>query len=598
MRSVRPDKASTDRTAGLLRLAASVGVLVAVYVAAQLAAARHAGWVAAGIGLPLAAAAALMLPIRPRSVAPPEAATKLSLLLPAAGALFALALLPVLLRQLPPEDDYPNHLARILVMAEGGRDALLAQFYAIRWKVIPNLGMELLLPWLAARTGVFFAGKLFLVLTMLLLLAGPFAIHRGLFGRHSPGPLVAVLFAYNGVSKMGILNYEFGVGLALLATASWIALRTRGAATRASVSAGWVVVLFLCHLEALGIYALAIGSFEMWRAWTGPRLRRPLLIDATALALPFAPAVALWLLGPAKHGDYATPTEWGGLHARIDGIRFLFAAYDPRSDLLAMLAMAAALAFALRRGMLGMHPFGWVLLAVAAAAYMIVPNQLFGTWGAADRLPIAVLLVLLGAMRWTLASARTRAVFLAVLALLAIFRVASVEAAFRRYDRIVADMRASLALIPRGSRVLVATAAPAGADDALAGAVEELPLLAMIERSSLVSLAYAHPLQQILVVRPPYQASTGGFSDQPIPLPLLLAPPDRFAAGHRPPFDPSGRIYWRDWPRDYDFVYVIDRAGPDSPAPGRLALVYAGDRFQLFRVTAPAPAAASPPLPR
>ena len=171
-----------------------------------------------------------------------------------------------------------------------------------------------------------------------------------------------------------------------------------------------------------------------------------------------------------------------------------------------------------------------------------------------------------------------------MLALLALFRTVAVEAAFRRYDRIVADMRASLALIPRGSRVVVAEAASPAPDDALAGAVEELPLLAMIERSSLVSLAYSHPLQQILVVRPPYRTSTGGFSDQPIPLPLLLSPPNGFPAGQEPLFDPSGRIYWRDWPHDYDFVYVIDRAAPDSPAPGRLDLLYAGRRFQLFRV--------------
>ena len=269
-RSPGPDRRLTT---AVLRLAAACGVLVAVYVAAQLAGARHAGWVAAGLGLPLAAASACALRPHAPHAAPPVAAAERSLLWPAAGALFALVLLPVLLTQLPPEDDYPNHLARIQVMAEGGRDALLAQFYAIRWRLIPNLGMELLLPGIAAATSVFFAGKLFLVLTMLLLLSGPLAIHWALFRQPALGPLVAVLFAYNSVSKMGILNYEFGLGLALFATASWIALRARGAATRAAVSACWVMVLFLCHLEALGIYALAIGSFELWRAWPVRRQR-------------------------------------------------------------------------------------------------------------------------------------------------------------------------------------------------------------------------------------------------------------------------------------------------------------------------------------
>lgn len=577
-------------------LAYTLGVLVACYVAAQLAEARHASWVALGLGLPAAAAGWALRP-RPRAAAAPASALPRTLLWPATVGLFLLVLLPVLVTRLPPMDDYPNHLARIGFMATGGHDPLLARFYAIRWHLIPNLGMDLLLPPVAAVTGVFAAGKLFLIASMLLLLAGPLAIQRALFGRHGLGPLVAVLFAYNGVTKMGVLNYEFGVGLALFATAGWIALRDRAPVLRGSVSFLCVVVLFLCHLEALGIYGLAIGSYELWRAWSGPRRLRPLLGDAAALALPFLPAIPLWLLGPVKHGAYATPTEWGGLHLRIDGLRFLFATYSPRLDLVAMLAMLAGLAVALRRRMLSLHPFGWVMLGVMAVAYLAVPNVIFGTWGAAARLPLAVLLLLLGALRWHLPTPRARAAFLAALTALALFRTATVEAAFRRFDRIAADMQSSLALIPRGSRVLVA-AADAPRTDAFLGAIQELPLLAMIERSCLVSLAYTHPLQQVLAVRAPYRASTGGFGDQAVPLRFLLAPPAAFPARRTPLFDPSGRIYWRDWAHTYDVVYVIDRADPASPAPGRLAPLMSGARFQLYRVMSARPAAAAPPPPR
>ncbi len=573
-----------------LRLAAAVGTVVAVYIAAQFAQAPHAGWVAAGLGLPLAALAAFRVPAAAHSTtlaasAPPPASAPVRgvQVVAIAVPLCLLVLLPVLLTWLPADDDYPNHLARIQVMALHGRDALLAQFYVIRWKLIPNLGMELLLPPLAAATGVFFAGKLFLIVTMLLLMTGPLAIAAALFGRASFGPLAAVLFAYNGISKMGVLNYEFGIGLMLFAVAGWVALRARPAVLRAVFSLGCVLVLFFCHLEALGCYGLVVGSYELWYAVARPRPSRALLVDAAALVLPFAPAIPLLLLGPGKGGEYATPTHWGGLHARIDGLRFLLETYDPTRDLLAMLAMAAGFMMAVRRRLLFLHPFGWVVLAVTGFAYLTVPNELHGTWGAADRLPIATLLVLLGALRWQFATPGARAGFLVALWLLAGFRTAAVAGAFARYDRVAENVEASLALIPRGSRVLVATV-DTGLPDALVGAIDELPLLAMIERSCLVSLAYAHPEQQILSVVASYRGSTGGFDDQPVPLPLLLRPPRALPAGTELPFAPSGRIYWRDWPRTYDFVYVIDRGDPASPAPGRLQLVYRGNRFELFRV--------------
>jgi hypothetical protein len=116
--------------------------------------------------------------------------------------------------------------------------------------------------------------------------------------------------------------------------------------------------------------------------------------------------------------------------------------------------------------------------------------------------------------------------------------------------------------------------------------IQELPMLAMIERSSLVSIAYSHPQQQILVVKPPYREMTGGYSDQPVALPDLLddTPPDPHDA---PLYDPTGRFYWADWERNYDYVYVIYRSGQPNPAPDRLALLRNGDRFQLFRVISP-----------
>lgn len=570
----------------LFRGLCAVAVIAWVHVALSLASVAHAGWIAATLGAVLAALVAWRVRGAPREFLGftdlPRRSAGLSsgALLAWAGVIGALTLLPLLSTALPPFDDYANHLARIHVIADGGHDPALARFYAVVWRIIPDLGMDLLLVPLVPTLGIYAAGKLFLIVSTLLLLAGPFAIQGALLRRLSAGPLVSALFIHSYVEKMGVTNYVFGVGLAVMATAGWIALRERGPVARALVSAGCIVVLFFCHLVALGLYGLAIFSFEVWRFGAGLDRRRR-IIDAAVLVLPFLLAVVLLLLGP--HTDAPPlPTTWGGLHARLDGLRMLVQGYDPRLDLLLLLGMAAGLLAAARAGMLRLHPFGWLFLLVGGAAFLVIPNRAMGSWGAAARLPFGLVFVLSGALRWDLATARARAIFAAALLALMLLRTASTEAAFLRYDHVRQDFMASLTRVAPGSRIMIA-ADYARADDALR-AIWELPCLAVIERSSLVSMEYSHPLGQVLEVRPAYRASTGGYNDDPVALADLLRPPSHDVPPYTIPYDPSGRIYWKGWPHDDDYVYIMDRADPASPAPERLEMLYVGDRVQLLRV--------------
>mgnify|MGYP001061471346 CR=1 FL=1 len=573
------------------RALCAFGVLCTAHVAAQLLQEPHSGVTAALVGIPLALLTAAGVRAAPASFQSCAARPRLAvaphpvLLLTGCLALGLVVLWPALSAWLMPFDDSINHLARIYVMVHGAADPLLSRFYAIEWHVLPNLGLELTLPWLVAATDIYTAGKLFTVATLALMLAGPFAVHRALYRQWSLGPLVAAVFLYNGVTRYGMLNYQLGIGLMLLAIASWIALRSHGAAVRSAMSLVCVLVLFACHLMALAVYGLTIFSYELWLACVVWRAHRRRWTDLAVLVLPFVPMLVLMALGPAR--DEAIDPRgvvWGGLHARLDGLRYLVLSYAPRWDLLALIAILAGLLWAIRKRRVFMHPFGWVLLAVVLPVYLVIPNEAMGTSGAAVRMPVAVMFVLFGVLRWNLPDATAQRAFLLAVTALAVFRLAPVEAVVRQYNAIADDVRASLPLIQPGSRVLIA-ADYSRREEALQS-IQELPMLALIERSSLVSIAYSHPQQQILVVRPPYRAMTGGYSDQPVALPDLLKHtlPDPDA---QPLYDPSGRLYWADWERNYDYVFLIYRSRQPNPAPDRLALLRDGDHFQLFRVIHP-----------
>ena len=204
----------------------------------------------------------------------------------AVAALFILLLaitsIPIVLHPWPPMSDYINHLARMQVIATINSDPDLARFYEIDWQVIPNLMMDLIVPSLVRVVNVYLAGQIYTISSFVLILSGTLALHRQLFGRWSALPLIGFPLLYNNVFLVGTMNYVFGIGLALWALASWIALRERNPVLRLAVSTLFILGLFFCHLFSVGVYGVGLLAFELHRLWTrAAQLRQEVLVAQT-----------------------------------------------------------------------------------------------------------------------------------------------------------------------------------------------------------------------------------------------------------------------------------------------------------------------------
>ena len=109
--------------------------------------------------------------------------------MPPGGALLlcvcAALAVPLLVVDLPPLLDYPNHLARLFLLAGGLRDPVLARMYAVNWAVIPNLAIDLIGPPLIRVFGLYAAGKCLIALALLLPVLGSVAYSRAVFGRRT-----------------------------------------------------------------------------------------------------------------------------------------------------------------------------------------------------------------------------------------------------------------------------------------------------------------------------------------------------------------------------------------------------------------------------
>jgi hypothetical protein len=495
--------------------------------------------------------------------------------------------IPIWTHPLPPISDYINHLARMHVIATIHKNPLLANFYEIDWKIIPNLTMDLIVPVLARWVNIYLAGQIFMVVMFAVIISGTLTLNRVLIGRWSLFPLVAFPLLYNYVFLVGLMNYLFGIGLALWALAAWVALREQMWPLRLFVSTCFVVSLFFCHLSSLGIYGVGILSFELLRLWQQRAQPWPMrMVDFVVSGLPFLAAAPLLYKSPTL--ELASAIYWEQ-QGKIDGLFYVVSNY---SDVVAIAMLAVALVasvWAVRHRVLRFHPFVYALLAVGIVVYLALPRIMFETYMADQRVPIGIAFMLAACGDLELRRRLVRRGFIAVLVVLIGVRMIEIDLNWSGLSDTTSEFRASVRKLQRGSTVFVAYAdRSSGGDDVRDLGLVHAACIAMIERSSLVTTAFTVVGKQVLHVRPNYRQYVDSKDGTPPSMSQLLV-----AAQYDNPIADMPE-YWRNWPK-FDYLYVLfteDEA--PNPDPSRLRLVVEGDRFQLYRIVKPQDARLNP----
>lgn len=494
---------------------------------------------------------------------------------PALAVLLLAAASPIFSVSIPPLADYLNHLARMYVIADIDHNPVLAGFYGIEWQIIPNLIMDLIVPVLARYMDIYLAGQIFIFATLVLMLTGVQAIHYAIHRHLSPWPLVGFLFIYNNIFLFGFMNYLFGLGVTLWGMAAWIALRQRSPALRLGVSLAFVLVLFVCHLFAVGLYGLGLLCHEIWvLRESRPVSRRQILSDIAVFGVPFLPVLPLMMASPTIGLALDIDWDWGG---KRQGLYYLIQNYSDLFDLSLGALIVAAVLWAMQRRLLSMHPVGWTLAAIGTAVFLAMPRVLFGSWAADLRLPVALVFMLTGFIRFNDANRAVRYAFYAFILGIAVARFGSVEMTWRNMDLIYDDFRRSIELIAPGSTILVAENDHPVGPESLNTPFSHAACLAMIDRASLVSTAFSVQGKQVLTVQPNFRDRVDPHDGYPPTVSELLE------AAKRPVNAEDGN-FWDRWPERFDYIYVLYTSDQENPAPEHLNLLYQGSRFQLYKV--------------
>jgi hypothetical protein len=491
------------------------------------------------------------------------------------AAVFTLLIsIPIWTHPLPPLSDYINHLARMQVIATIGHNPLLAHFYEIDWQVLPNLTMDLMVPPLAHIMKIYLAGQIYMVTMFAVIVSGALVLNRALVGRWTAMPLLVIPLLYNYDFLVGLMNYIFGLGVALWALGGWVAVRDRSRVLRFGLSTACVVVLFFCHLAALGVYGIGVLSFEIVRLWK--RRREPWpgrIVDFVASGLPFLVALPLLLASPTMQLIKGNYWDQGG---KIDGVMYVFSDY---SDIVAfglIAVMAASIAWAIRHRVLRFHPLVYVLLVVGGAVYFALPRVMFDTYMADQRVPLGVAFMLLACGDLELRRRFVRRAFITLLIVMIGSRLLEIDLNWSRLSDTTSEFRASVRRIVPGSKVFVAYADRSYGDDVRDLGLVHAACIAMIDRSALVTTAFTVAGKQIMHVRPQFKDYVDRFDGTPPSTAQLIV-----AADHPSRDMPA---FWLNWTK-FDYLYILfteDEA--PNPDPAHLKLIVDGDRFQLYRI--------------
>jgi hypothetical protein len=480
-------------------------------------------------------------------------------------ALLAAAAVPLCLGDILPLVDYPNHLARMALLAALPDAPTLQQFYALHWRPVPNLAMDLLVPPLLHVMPLAVAGKLFVLLTFALVTGGAAALHRVLWRGWSTWPLLAFLLLYGRVLLWGFLNYLFGVGLCFVALALWIAAAGRGVAVRLALGIALAFALYLAHLMAFGAYAVLLAGWELGqllRSRQGLRAAAVRFVVAILpLLLPLALLAAIAPTGTSAQITFAKPWR------KLDLLFSVFDAYGRGFDVVCFALAVAGVAFAYWRRWLRLAPGLALPLGLLLIVFFLLPSQLASGSGADRRLPLVLALGLLGGSRWTGPAVALRCYLGGALVMLAA-RVSVVAVSWHAsgvvYDRLIAGLDA----LPSGSRLAVA--APESAANAGAIPLLHLPVLAVARRQAFVPTLFADPLQQPIVLQPPYRRLAAE-----LPPALLWS-----ALVDGRPLGEAARAALHD----YDYVVVLDRRPFTLASRQVLIPVLLQPQFQLYRL--------------
>jgi len=244
--------------------------------------------------------------------------------------------------------DYPNHLARAVVMANLMFDhgTRFGATFAYQFLIIPYVLADWILATIVQVVGVSWASRLWSLLIFLSLPAALYAYLRAKRASASTVVILLLLSLYLSTDTffvLGFVSFRFAVAMVLVALAVVEPLSYRWSGWRYGAWVGVVMLGYLTHLAALVFTAIALGTCSLIRiARRSSSIGREFL-----LLLPIAGLALCQVALAARYrraGDEIAETYiWGTPRTKVADLLWVFLGFHSRWQLLILAALVACL---------------------------------------------------------------------------------------------------------------------------------------------------------------------------------------------------------------------------------------------------------------
>jgi hypothetical protein len=520
------------------------------------------------------------------------------------GALSFMSLLgPFFVARIPPLTDYPNHLARYWLIAGGLRDPVLWPFYRIDWSnAVTNVGVDRLVALLAPLASGLILGHIAVVAAALLPPLGVLALSYATTRRFTPWQALFPVAAWSTTFLMGFINFQIGLGLALLFASIDPIVQPRLGKAAVLIRIPLGLILATNHLFGLGFYAVLLAGLglgpEPLVPWRWREIGGRLMRAATAGFSCLFPLVILFTHRHALPGaqpplrDIDHAIQYNVMPGKLATLFSPLASYNLAQEIVLALALIALFTWLNRRRALTAHSGLMLACAGLVALSILAPSRAAGASWIDRRFPIMALFCVLAALqlRPNLTRRFSLAVGAAALAL-ACLQSAWVGWNWRAMNRDMNAVRQVLASVPPGATILplqhdpslsIKWRAPAGRYMFAVGdaTFRHFDAIAVpLRRAFVPNLFSARGLQPLRVLGDWDGVVEHNGGDLASVSALTRAPL------------PDEASYVPGWRDRFDYVLVLnadipDQGGPFRPPP-ELTLVSSTRFAQLWRVARP-----------
>ncbi|MEM9225715.1 MAG: hypothetical protein AAGA24_04320 [Pseudomonadota bacterium] len=473
--------------------------------------------------------------------------------------------------------DYMNHLARTHIEGAIWSDETLQQYYALSFSLIPDLTMDLIIPWLSQLTGTYAAGAVTVAMAFLAPPLAGMALAKTVHGRVTWLSLAGFLTVFNVNMDWGFINFAASSGFALLAFVLWI--RMQPGPKRAVTFFFLGLFLAINHALAFLLFGFLAAAWQAGLLMRGGKadilayLRRDAFWDVIA-ALGGLLFIALATQGaddlPRGTADFFSLEQKA--YALSAGFEFHNRAIGIALALIVLFGAGAAV----RAGMVRFQPGMGFLSAALLGLVILMPTSVLGIWGLHLRFSNILLIVFCAGITFVPSvSPRLRQAATALILCMGAVSFANGAVAMARTNQDAGEVRQVLKTLPSGARTLTAYS---GEIDNYRFAMNAASM-AVIDRSAFVPGLFTNTSP--VDVQPAFSAL-----HLPQAQPLTQG---QLARGKDLALPASENGYWsrayaRGWPHHWDYILYFRRA--DQPGLDDLPVcrVHTRGAFSLYRV--------------